>query len=366
MILFFNASESARAALDDLMGKGEFKDISEAITAAILSYHAISRAVVGNTSSRVAEIRTDEISRPKPATTKLEVSADETVSASSRVPDLFALDASTRVQRAEYPDSEKPMLSVEDITPKEWFFGQYNRLFPAKVTARGLMRLLDKSPTGVPVEEAASTISYAACGLGDLLADFDRRYLRGRDAALAAAFPTTAIHGAQSRARFGNQFVAALKQGKLIGLPASLRLIHSDDSKNPRIVLTKQGMDFAMLQNNILDAGSERTFQKFSQAEIQFLLSHITEFVPEELAAYVAIIDGIEDGASAPNELDEFLRTKFDLADEAAITAPFLSTQRSGAISRMVELNLIAREKQGLRVTYVVTHPGKCFRNQIH
>jgi predicted transcriptional regulator len=48
----------------------------------------------------------------------------------------------------------------------------------------------------------------------------------------------------------------------------------------------------------------------------------------------------------------------------AGITKTLLSTQRTGAISRMVDLGLVAREKSGLRGTYLVTQPGKSFQNQ--
>lgn len=47
------------------------------------------------------------------------------------------------------------------------------------------------------------------------------------------------------------------------------------------------------------------------------------------------------------------------------ITKTCLSTQRTGAISRMVDLGLVAREKSGLRVTYLVTQPGQDFRSQL-
>ena len=54
------------------------------------------------------------------------------------------------------------------------------------------------------------------------------------------------------------------------------------------------------------------------------------------------------------------------LPKEDDITKTFLSTQRTGAISRMVDLGLVAREKSGLRVTYLVTQPGQDFLSQIN
>jgi hypothetical protein len=63
--------------------------------------------------------------------------------------------------------------------------------------------------------------------------------------------------------------------------------------------------------------------------------------------------------------VDKCLRQRFNLPTEQAITKTFLTTQRTGAISRLVDLGLVAREKEGLRVTYIVTQPAKDFRAQI-
>lgn len=169
--------------------------------------------------------------------------------------------------------------------------------------------------------------------------------------------------GAESRLRYGNQFVGTIKQGKLIGLPAALRLVAHDSAKDPNLRLTKAGAQFATLPNPVLDPGLPG--DKFTDDEIRFLLQHIQSFVPEEVSAFVAIIDAINDSANTPDKMDAFLRARFGLKDEAAMTATFLSTQRTGAISRLADLGLIGREKAGLRVTYTVSHPGKCFRSQI-
>jgi hypothetical protein len=163
--------------------------------------------------------------------------------------------------------------------------------------------------------------------------------------------------------RYGNQFVGIIKQGKLIGLPAALRFIAHDSAKDPNLRLTKAGAEFAALPNPVLDPGLPG--DKFTDDEIRFLLQHIQSFVPEEVSAFVAVLDAIIDRANTPDKMDAFLRARFGLKDEAAMTATFLSTQRTGAISRLADLGLIGREKAGLRVTYTVSHPGKCFRSQI-
>ena len=138
-----------------------------------------------------------------------------------------------------------------------------------------------------------------------------------------------------------------------------------DIAKEPRLSLTKAGADFAILENPVLDAHGTPPTIKLSQAEIDFLLNHIIRSVPEEASAYAAILDAIQSGANTPDTVDKYLRQRFELPTEQAITKTFLTTQRTGAISRLVDLGLIARDKQGLRVTYLVTQSGTAFRAQI-
>ena len=125
------------------------------------------------------------------------------------------------------------------------------------------------------------------------------------------------------------------------------------------------GARVALLPSPILDSSREQAERKFSEAEIAFLLAHISNSVPEETSAYSAILDAVQSGANTPDTVDKYLRQRFKLPTEQAITKTFLTTQRTGAISRLADLSLIAREKQGLRVTYLVTKPGEEFRSQI-
>jgi hypothetical protein len=51
------------------------------------------------------------------------------------------------------------------------------------------------------------------------------------------------------------------------------------------------------------------------------------------------------------------------VAEQAELTEPFLATQRTGAISRAIELKLIRRNRQGIRVTYEIEDAGRTFLN---
>ena len=121
----------------------------------------------------------------------------------------------------------------------------------------------------------------------------------------------------------------------------------------------------------MLDCAGDLATRKFSEVETDFLLVHVSRSVPEETSAYSAIVDSVGEGADTPNDVDKYLCRKFRLQiaakaeAEYEITQTFLTTQRTGAISRMADLGLIARNKNGLHVTYKITALGERFRNQI-
>jgi hypothetical protein len=282
------------------------------------------------------------------------------------IPEVFALKAKTSdgINLLPMPSGSEP--GAVNLPPGRWLFGQFNKFLPVKASSRALLNLLLENPAGIPVIEAANKISYAACGLGDYLKALDDRSRARREDALSAAFPSSTIEGGGgSRLRFGNQFVASMRQDQLSGFPAALKLVAIDTAKEPRLSLTKAGADFALLENPILDAPGMPVTRRLTLEETEFLLAHILRAVPEETSAYAAILDGIQSGANTPDAVDKCLRQRFNLPTEQAITKTFLTTQRTGAISRLVDLGLVAREKEGLRVTYIVTQPAKDFRAQI-
>jgi len=368
MVICFNASQEAKRALDSLIETQQFKDTSEAISMALVNYEVIQRAIKEN--GEVLHVGGAPASLSTPVTGQIEVTGASHVEratahglhVSRQIPSLFQL-TEKRLNSDDLLSAETVKSDYKILTPKDWLFGQWNRFLPAKATSRALLNIMCEHHSGVPLNDAANKISYAACDLGDYLRMLDARFSRRREDSLSAAFPSTSSGGAESRLRYGNQFVGAIKQGKLIGLPAALRLVANDTAKDPNLRLTRAGAQFAAIPNPVFDPGLHG--DKFTDDEIRFLLQHIQSNVPEEVSAFVAIIDAVNDGANTPDKMDVFLRARFDLKDEAAMTTTFLSTQRTGAISRLADLGLIGREKAGLRVTYTVSHPGKCFRSQI-
>lgn len=370
MVICFDATIEAKRALDALLVTGQFRDMSEAVSMALVNYQVIQQTV----------FRTGEMvlgSQCDPTVERNQVSAHETPMVSSqpsqtrysiitedvkpRIPELFVLQSVNLEELNLIPiktDSDK---AETNLPPAAWLFGQYNKLLPVKAVCRALLNLQQKSPCGLPVDETASMIASAACGLGDCLKKLDDKLHLSRENVLAAAFPSSASGSEGSRLRFSSQFVSGLRQGRLEGLPAALHLVGVDEAKVPRLSLTRAGAEFALLANPVLDGQIEAPGRKFSDDEIGFLLDHIRKAVPEEVSAYMTILDSITKGSNTPDAVDVHIRKRFALPKEANITKTFLTTQRTGAISRMVDLGLVERVRAGLRVTYLATQVGKQF-----
>jgi hypothetical protein len=371
MIICFNATGEAKKALDELMATTQFRDISQVISMALENYRVLQLTIPPGGKVMAAP----SVGRVENGTTRVPSNSlfQSTTSAvlPLQYPPLFSMKTAS-TEGLELPSPHKTTANLVNVPPAQWLFGQYNKFLPVKATCRALLNLQREQPSGISVEDAASKIAHAACGLAEFLKALDaQRHLRREDA-LAAAFPSSDVNGGGSRLRFGNQFVATIRQGQLGGFPAALRLVTINSSKEPRVSLTKAGGDFAVLANPVLDGNGHGALRKFSDTEVKFLLGHISQSVPEEVSAYVAIIDAIAKGANAPDAIDKFLCRKFNLQvsvnaeSDNQITQTFLATQRTGAISRMVDLGLLTREKFGLRVIYAITQNGETFRNQAH
>lgn len=194
--------------------------------------------------------------------------------------------------------------------------------------------------------------------MGSFLAHRDKQNGTKRDDALSTAFPSPDREVEKSRLRYANQFVATVsKQGRVSGLLMDLKLINHTGGKNPRLKLTEAGWGFAELRNPVLD-GDTKTAQKFTAEERSFFLNHISSSVPAEDFAYRAILTAVDGGAQTPEKLDTALQRYVSQDAGRSLTKSFLASQRSGAASRMADLGLITRERDGVKVSYVVTDLG--------
>lgn len=378
MIVCFECAPRTKMLLERLVESEQYNDYAEAISSALENLVVLENELSGK-GALIIESRNESVSlRAQPKSGKASKRGKmapriKGVSAKKNSElQTFPRNIPTQVPEIFQSDkSGKPSLSLanppgdvwaigQEIPLERWIFGQYNRLLPVKASCRALAHLLDGKPNGASLDETTSRISAEALNLGRFLAHHDKENGTKRDEALSTAFPSPDREIEKSRLRYANQFVASIsKQGKVSGLLMDLKLINHIGTKNPRLKLTEPGWGFAMLRNPVFDGDTPGTTQKFTAEERSFLLNHISSSVPAEDFAYRTIIEAVDGGAQTPDELDAVLREHVSQDAGRSLTKSFLASQRSGAVSRMADLELITRERTGVKVFYVVTDLGK-------
>jgi hypothetical protein len=340
MVICFKISPQANKALAELLESGDFHDQSEALNAAVVNYCVIHNQVANQGAQLIsASAESKHSLKPGPSTENCRLLSQLT--------------------RAEFPESGlsavRPAPEGGDLSyPGRWIFGQMNRFLPVKVTCRALANLLKESPAGIEFEPARELILEAAVKFSSFLAASDERSGAKGDEKFSLGFPTKEKGNEKSKLRFANQFVGTIDpQGQMFGMPTSLSFVNPQKNGSKfHITLTEPGLQFALLPNPLIDR-KETQSGKYSHEETQLLLEHILKHVPEEACAYKLLLSAIRDGFNTPHALDDFLLSR--RGNQPEMSPAYLSTQRSGVISRMVDLGLIYRAKDGTRVSYVPT-----------
>jgi len=381
MIICINCSKQIKAKMDALIKIGEYGNYSELVTVALENLFVLEREVaekgalvIADAAALPIKLRTPRGAQRGPQSGPGEVNSsfivEKVVSSTSgasagnvqpRIPDVFLFEGLERlsVVTAEIPPTEKVK---ETFTLDRWLFGQYNKLLPAKANCRALIRLIAGKESCEAVDRLAYKIAEAAGLLGDYLAEHDRRYEIGRDAALVTAFPSSSADAEKSRARYANQFVGSVNNsGVLSGLLWDYRLAALVLGQGACLFPTAAALKFAGMANPVLDSCQTEPAQKFSQEEVDFLFDHIRCHIPVEEFAFRTLIEAIANGADTPAKLDEALHLLVPADSNRSLSQSFLASQRSGALSRMADLGLIVRVRKGVKVSYTITGHGEAF-----
>ncbi len=379
MIICFNCSFETKDKLDKLLESRQYKDYSEIISLAVDNLALLQGELAGkgalvientevNSASIVSpfrkEQRSEQSNSPQPTNGNVEKkkSAIKTqhTTRGLHIPAIFILEGINGPPSSLASLPSDVWVPGQNVPLDRWIFGQYNKLLPAKANCRALAHLLKEEPKGMALEMAVSNITEQAVILGDFLTHYDEQNGIGRDDAFSTAFPSSGDKVDKSRARYANQFVAGTnKHGQVFGLLVDFKLINHTGGKSPRILLTDVGWRFATLRNPIFDDPLVTPMQKFSSEEIAFLLEHIARSVPAEHFAYRVILEAINEGENTPEKIDFALEKYIPNDKKNTLSKSFLSSQRSGAISRMTDLGLVTRVREGVRVSYTVTEIGK-------
>lgn len=358
MVICFQCDDDTKKRLDHLVRTGQYRDYAEVIVSAIKNETLLQQKLTHEGGAVVFDVRVDTESLQVN-----EVAAAEKIVPSPRkqkgIPSVFSASSVPKSAPKIAPIPPDTWGMRQEVPLDKWIFGQYNRLFPGKANCRALTNLLTGSPEGVLIEEAGLQIAKQAWDLRDYLAQIDERYDLDRDNSLCIAFPD---NSGKSCLRYVNQFFCSMNsQGQLSGLLFDLKLVNRGEGPKSRLLLTEPGWCFARLNNPILDGVQTRPSGSLSDEEVDFLINHIVTSVPVENFAYRAILDAIQSGANTPETMDEALKKYLPRDSQRKLSKGFCASQRSGAVSRMADLRLLGRKREGLRVTYLVTERGKAF-----
>jgi hypothetical protein len=394
MIVCFNCTAKTKDDLDRLVEMGSYRDYGEAIAAAVRNQVLMEKEVkekgaivIGGLPAPLVpreagqEVQSPEtviiprVPTPRKSAPRRKESGPARASQNgsaklarlagpATIPALF--------QKEGFPDEPPPGLAElpadmwapgQAVPLDRWVLGQQNRLLPAKVNARALIRLFLESPKGLPITLTAERLAAEAAVLGDYLAALDEAHKVSRDGALATAFPMTAEEADKGRVRYANQFVVYQNgRGELSGLMVDLKLVNIVPQRKDRLIVpTRVAWEFARLPNPVLDGGADGGAEKFAPEERSLLLRHIASSVPVEAFAFRAILEAVRNGNNIPDKIDAALKIHVAKDRAEKLSQSFLASQRSGAISRMSDLGLIERQREGVRVSYVLTDAGRAF-----
>lgn len=372
MIICFKCSKETKDQLDELLKVGAYSDFSEAIALSVANQLLLHTRVSGESIGMLTDTTSFQrdgrkggsgggnLSEGSPGQTPIENLPINDLSKYG-VPDLFRVHFhSPHGPIAE--SREEPSDHESENQPESWLFGQFNKLLPAKASCRALSNLI-AGEKGVDLQEAGKTIAAAATDLGGHLSMLDRRFNRDRDDKHCIAFPSYGSAD-KGRLRYANQFVGSFnKEGVLSGMLVDLKLLHTITSRTKEVSLTQAGWTFALLKNPVLQNEIVENDDKFSVEEREFLINHIVSSVPRERSAFLSVLSAIADGNDTPDKVRASVIAKASGNHDE--TSQYVATQITGAISRMNDLNLLYRQRDGVRVKYVLTNDGKKYLTQV-
>jgi hypothetical protein len=151
------------------------------------------------------------------------------------------------------------------------------------------------------------------------------------------------------------------KRGNVHGLLSSLGLIAVSTPDHPSLLLTEAGWSFASLANPVLDGLQESPREKLSTAEQVFLSEHIRKNVPRESSAYDVVLAAVEQGYNNPTQLDRYLIQLYEIDVSDKNSGGYVTTARADVISRLADLGLLQRIREGITFSYRVTKRGSDF-----
>lgn len=264
----------------------------------------------------------------------------------SKTSSLLSIDFNPKMIKTVSPPNS-------DRIPNDCLWGQYNRIFPIKITLRALANLLKENET-IELSLLQSQAFLAAREIGLFLRKEDKKYKRKYGDLLSSALPVGRSL-TKTEKRFINHFVGYYtRAGRIEGAPGALKFLNifEDTDGSHKVGITEAGLGFASISNPILD--EENFGITLNRSESSFYFQHVSQNLKRETELMQGILKAIDDGKSSPSELNQEIR-HFSRGWSQAM----INTIRAGATSRLQELGLISRQRKGVKISYSITACGK-------
>ncbi len=277
---------------------------------------------------------------------------DQTVAVGEATGTMPLLSADVEdCQTVEVPDAS--------ILNNGILWGQVYRILPIKIGVRVLANMVRGSGDAyVDVEKFRERAADAAREYGRRLKDFDELHGRKPGRKLSIGLPT-GKKAEDSKNMYTAMYLAGVRKtdGLMTGALSDLRFASFDGED--RIGITERGLEFAQLENPILDGQSQGEKGTISEEEADYYLSIISESLPRESEFMKVVLSELEKGMSSREEFDRRVKEFVEsIWSDKTITDATTQTMGYGALSRMWELELVENERIGRRVIYSIIDKG--------
>ena len=349
MRYLIDITSAVNEKVGDLVKKGKYPSIAAFINSAIENQLYLEESPPGIMGADVAQLRSDG-QQAESLYSKANSGENYLALLSSDILDVHTINP---------PSQDRIMIMAGnvDYDSRFWVWGQVNRIFPLKFSLRALANLLrqNKADT-ISLKSFKEIAATNARSFGQKLVEFEKMKHAKRAERVSAGLPI-GEEGFKSEARFKSHFlvtVRASEDGRAVldGALAKYMFANVEGvDKEEKVGITKFGLEFARLENPILDR-SEYDFT-LSDVEIDYFLRHVAKHVQGEYKAIKLIISIIKKGINRREDINEAL---INYCPEWS--PEIRNTQRAGLMSRMFELRLLEREpdERGVGVTYKISN----------
>lgn len=236
----------------------------------------------------------------------------------------------------------------------KYLSGQYNRFFPLKIVMRVAANMLLNAENYTHVGSDENVITRTPLLLEELreeaakVATYAKKRMEWLDATngteYGSWFSVALTDGSKKQnERFMSQFVGSVRSPGQ-GMPFELGLLVYDDGF---VKLTTLGLQFALLENPILDKGSNWKHEtSLSNQEKKTLLQAIKRNMPNEYEMISKMIEMVKANENTPTEIEKYL------IENSGMSSTEASLARTGMFARLQELGLVKRVKEGRKIHY--------------